>query len=633
MVARPPHFFPLALHAAVVGDLTSGTVTSVEALPDTRWMSLSTSGAAAILGSASSVLRRVIGTGAATPAIALPQGGFAHTTSSPSARYVLTANARLSDFDFGTSTSLGFVSNTADFSANDRWLAVESGTSTLVAGDTNGVDDVFVIDLPDILDADDDTMDDRWETLYGVTDPTGDPDADGQTNAQEENAGTHPNGQVRRFLAEGATGTFFQTTIALANPNPTLSATALVTFDRGDGTRVRQTVGVPAGRSAVIEAGAVAGLEFTDVSTTVESDRFLAVERSMTWGGADGAIDGSHAETSTAAPSPTWFLAEGSTVLGFDLFYLLQNPQATTTHATVRYLLPSGTVITRTYDLAPASRTTIAVNQIAGLGETDVSGDITADAPIVVERAMYRSAPGQPFALGTDSMGVTSAATSWFLAEGATGSFFDLFVLIANPGATDATVQALYARPDGTTVTQVYTVRAHSRFSVYVDAIPGLENTSVATTLTSTNAVPIVAERAMYWPGGFFDYYEGHSSAGSTATALEWVVAGGEAGGRHQTQTFVLIANTENRAGEATLSILPAGNSAAVAPIVVALPANSRTTVPLSLSIPNFGVRVLSTGASPVQLVVESAAYQSPLGLEAGSIWSAGSNALATPVP
>ena len=499
--------------------------------------------------------------------------------------------------------------------------------------DTNNNPDVFVIDLPDYLDADNDTMDDRWETLYGVTDPTGDPDADGQTNSQEENAGTHPNGQVRRFLAEGATGTFFQTTIALANPNPTLPATALVTFDRGDGTRVRQTVGVPAGRSAVIDAGAVAGLEFTDVSTTVESDRFLAVERSMVWGGADGAIDGSHAETSTAAPSLTWFLAEGSTVLGFDLFYLLQNPQATTTHATVRYLLPSGTVVTRTYDLAPGSRTTIAVNQIAGLGETDVSGDITADAPIVVERAMYRSAPGQPFVLGTDSMGVTSAATSWFLAEGATGSFFDLFVLIANPGATDATVQALYARPDGTTVTQVYTVRAHSRFSVYVDAIPGLENTSVATTLTSTNAVPIVAERAMYWPGGFFDYYEGHSSAGSTAPALEWVVAGGESGGRHQTQTFVLIANTDNRAGQATLSILPAGSAPAVAPIVVALPANSRTTVPLLLSIPNFGVRVQSTGASPVQLVVESAAYQSPLGFAAGSIWSAGSNALATPVP
>ena len=76
--------------------------------------------------------------------------------------------------------------------------------------------------------------------MFSVTDPNADPDADGQTNAQEEHAGTHPNGQVRRFLAEGATGAFFHTAIALANPNPTLAAPAVLTFDRGDGTRVRR---------------------------------------------------------------------------------------------------------------------------------------------------------------------------------------------------------------------------------------------------------------------------------------------------------------------------------------------------------------------------------------------------------
>ena len=35
---------------------------------------------------------------------------------------------------------------------------------------------------------------------------------------------------------------------------------------------------------------------------------------------------GSHAETSIAAPSTTWHLAEGATHGAFDLFYLLQNP-------------------------------------------------------------------------------------------------------------------------------------------------------------------------------------------------------------------------------------------------------------------------------------------------------------------
>jgi hypothetical protein len=627
---------PIDQFGAFVTDRAAGTVTPVLSATlagAITSIQLTASGASAILSSGETTLRRVLASGSETPARTAPgvQGGMA-PAGSPSGRYVLAGSGVLLDFELGTSTSLGLVPFDSDFSEDDRWLAVSSATATLVAGDTNDTSDVFVLDLPDLLDADNDTMDDRWETLFSVTDAAADPDGDGQTNAQEEDAGTHPNGLVRRFLAEGATGAFFHTAIALANPDTTLAATAVLTFERGDGTQARRSIAIPAGRSAVVDVGAVPGFEAADVSTTVESDRFLGVERSMTWGTAEGAPYGSHAETSTAAPSQTWFLAEGSTVVGFDLFYLLQNPQATTTNTTVRFLLPSGTVVTRTYDLAPGSRTTIYVNQVAGLDETDVSGDITADAPIVVERAMYRGAPGQPFALGHASMGVRAAATSWFLAEGATGTFFDLYVLIANPGSTAATVQAQFAKPDGSTVTRAYTVGPNSRFSVYVDDIPGLAATPVATTLTSTNSVPIVAERAMYWPGGFFDYYEGHSSAGSTATALDWVVAAVETGGAGAAQTFILIANTENRAGQATVTLLPDVASTAPppppAPINLTLPPNSRTTVPVTID-GRYGARITSTGGSPVQLVVESSVYRST----GDVVWSAGSNALATPVP
>ena len=124
-------------------------------------------------------------------------------------------------------------------------------------GDTNGVADVFVVDLPDFLDADDDTMDDRWETLFGVTDPAADPDGDGQTNAQEDAAGTHPErrrcggSSPRARPARSSTPT-----IALANPSPTPPATAVLTFDSGDGTRVRRPMTVPAGRSPSIDVGA-----------------------------------------------------------------------------------------------------------------------------------------------------------------------------------------------------------------------------------------------------------------------------------------------------------------------------------------------------------------------------------------
>jgi hypothetical protein len=42
-----------------------------------------------------------------------------------------------------------------------------------------------------------------------------------------------------------------------------------------------------------------------------------------------------------------------------------------------------------------------------------------------------------------------------------------------------------------------------------------------------------------------------------------------------------------------------------------------------------YGARITSTGGSPVQLVVESSVYRSV----GDVVWSAGSNALATPVP
>jgi hypothetical protein len=62
-----------------------------------------------------------------------------------------------------------------------------------------------------------------------------------------------------------------------------------------------------------------------------------------------------------------------------------------------------------------------------------VSGVIASTQPIIVERAMYLDRPGQPFAAGHESAAVTAPSTNWFLAEGATGSFFEMFVLIANP--------------------------------------------------------------------------------------------------------------------------------------------------------------------------------------------------------
>ena len=58
----------------------------------------------------------------------------------------------------------------------------------------------------------------------------------------------------------------------------------------------------------------------------------------------------------------------------------------------------------------------------------------------------------------------------------------------------------------------------------------------------STNGVPIVVERAMWWPQP--NWYEAHHAPGLTVTGTRWALAEGETGGVDGAETYVLIANT-----------------------------------------------------------------------------------------
>src|SRR4029077_2051537 len=107
----------------------------------------------------------------------------------------------------------------------------------------------------------------------------------------------------------------------------------------------------------------------------------------------------------------------------------------------------------------------------AALASTDVSAvfEVLNGQPIIVERAMYADVPGQVFGAGHASAGVTAPALEWFLAEGATGSFFDLFVLVANPNPTPGTITAEYLLVGGGTYTKDYSVPANGRLTIWVD--------------------------------------------------------------------------------------------------------------------------------------------------------------------
>ena len=248
----------------------------------------------------------------------------------------------------------------------------------------------------------------------------------------------------------------------------------------------------------------------------------------MSWDASKGY--GKHAETALVAPATTWYLAEGATLNGFDLFYLVQNPDPSRpAELRVRYLLSGGAPLEKTYVVPAGSRYTIWVNQEEfpaqsgnrALAAAEVSAVLTVTnaVPVIVERAMYLSNQGRQFNAGHESAGVTQPASNWFLAEGATGDYFDLFVLIANPDDRAAAVRGTYLLPDGTTVSKDYQVNGNSRFTIWVDQEDAkLASTAVSTTITSTNGVPLIVERAMWWPGNSSTWHEAHNSSGSTRT-------------------------------------------------------------------------------------------------------------------
>ena len=129
----------------------------------------------------------------------------------------------------------------------------------------------------------------------------------------------------------------------------------------------------------------------------------------------------------------------------------------------VTYLLPApATPITLPVHIAAESRLTIPVDNIPGLAATDVSASIVSDVPILVERAMYMDTanPPQVFGAGHAGSGVTAANPRWFLAEGATGGFFDMYYLIANPSTQATTVRVTYLLPNGAPLEKDYAVAA-----------------------------------------------------------------------------------------------------------------------------------------------------------------------------
>jgi len=426
------------------------------------------------------------------------------------------------------------------------------------------------------------------------------------------------------YLAEGATGGFFSTDLLLANPNGS-PAPAVLTFFKDDGSSVVQNLTLPATSRTTIRVNQIPGLESAAFSTSVTSTSGLSliVERTMWW---DATGYGAHTEKASAAAAAQWYFAEGSQGY-FHTYFLLLNPHAVATVAHVTYFLEGGPAVQRDYTVPATSRLTIDAGSEAALANRSFGALVTFDLPGMAERAMYFGTD-PIFSGGHDSAGVTAPSMTWFLAEGATGSFFDTFILIANPNDTDANVNVTYLPDNGVPIPKTHLVAGHQRLTINIAAEdPALQSAAVSTRVDSDQ--PVIAERSQYWPHA--GWYEAHNSAGETATGTKWGLAEGRVGGTNSAQTYVLIENPGAQAADITATFLRTDGTTLVKTFSVAPTSrfNISVTGPGS-SVPeltdeSFGVVIDST--QPV--IVERSLYS-----DAGGVtWAAGTNATATRLP
>jgi hypothetical protein len=469
---------------------------------------------------------------------------------------------------------------------------------------------------------------DQWEATHSVASATEDADNDGLTNLQEYQTGTNPRISNVWNLSEGATG-FFAQRLALSNPDGAPADISIKYLRAGGKPPVtRDYTVLPYGR-LTINVNEIAGFATEDVSAVISSiSGGVLAERTMFWG---DQFYGGHTGKAIQEARREWFLAEGAANSLFSTFILLANATTSTAHVTLTFLRESADPLTMTVDVDPNARYTIPANDIAGLNGFSFATKVSSDVPISVERSMYINSnpdPSHPFEGGHESAAVAEPKTEWYVAEGQASDFFAMFVLLANPNPNPTDVTLRYLMPGRTPTTKVLTLPGNSRYTVEIgnqNDAPGVANTDVSVEVKAT--LPIVVERAMYWPKNGARWTDGHNSAGVTSTGTTWALAEGEFGGSRGFQTYVLMANPSGTDAQVRMTLLREGEGRPPLSLDFTVPANQRVTrsaqdfVGLGLqSGEKFGVIVTSLNDAPI--VVERAMYWNG----GGEFWGAGTN-------
>ncbi len=309
-------------------------------------------------------------------------------------------------------------------------------------------------------------------------------------------------------------------------------------------------------------------------------------------------ISASRAFEVTAAPSPSWCLAEGSTDGGMETWVLVQNPGTSPVDVSLTLQTGAGPLTPDTLQnvsIAGGSRTSFRLNDYCTT--YDVSTLVSSSGAVVAERATY----GPDRAWAHDSVGVAAPASSWCLAEGSTDGGMETWVLVQNPGTSPVDVSLTLqtgAGPLAPDTLQNVSIAGGSRTSFRLNDY--CTTYDVSTLVSSSGAV--VAERATYGP----DRAWAHDSVGVAAPASSWCLAEGSTDGGME--TWVLVQNPGTSPVDVSLTLQTGAGPLAPDTLQnVSIAGGSRTSFRLNDYCTTYDVSTLVSSSGAV--VAERATY------------------------
>jgi hypothetical protein len=315
----------------------------------------------------------------------------------------------------------------------------------------------------------------------------------------------------------------------------------------------------------------------------------------MSWTGPGAASPEAHSSIGVTSPAKTWYLPEGSSKWGFECWLLIQNPNTSAANCTITYMIEGQGPKTVTKSVPANSRKTF--NMADDIGAADASIKVESNIPVIPERAMYRNNRRE----GHDSIGTTSPASDFYLAEGTSAYGFTTYVLVQNPNDSACDVTVTYMTTAGPKPQAAFSMDANSRKTIRVNDV--LPDTDFSTQVHGTK--PIIAERAMYWGNGTGEAC--HDSIGMDAPHKTFYLPDGSTIlGR---ETWTLVQNPNDTDVQVQISYLTANGQGNVV-FIETIPAETRMTFNMSDKMMNQRAAVMVKCTTPQKKVmVEGATY------------------------